>query len=347
MGCDMRILGIESSCDETAAAVLEEWGGCFFLRSTVIASQVAIHAQTKGVVPEVAARNHVVHILPVIAKAVGAQHIDAIAVTAGPGLVTSLSVGATTARTLGYLWRTPLVAVNHIEGHLYSSWLQAMEIPSSDILFPALVLIVSGGHTELIVIRNHGKYKKIGQTLDDAAGEAFDKVARMLDLGYPGGPAISREAEGGDAMRFDFPRALLTDPRRRYDFSFSGLKTSVLYCIRDIRKEKKFSKRLIPHLCASFEQAVVDVLVKKTIRAARDYRVKSVLLGGGVVANRRLRAQMAGAVTHELSGVSLHIPALKYCTDNAAMIAMAGYFHARKKDFTPWQKLDARAEWEL
>ncbi|MEK7122893.1 MAG: tRNA (adenosine(37)-N6)-threonylcarbamoyltransferase complex transferase subunit TsaD [Patescibacteria group bacterium] len=343
----MRILGIESSCDETAAAVLEERRGRFFLKSGVIASQVAIHAQTKGVVPEVAARNHVKAILPVIAGALGKQRFDAIAVTSGPGLVTSLSVGVHTARTLSYLWRTPLVAVNHIEGHLYSSWLQAIETPSADIVFPALVLIVSGGHTELILMKDHGAYKKIGQTLDDAAGEVFDKVARMLDLGYPGGPAISREAQSGDRARFDFPRALLFDPTRRYDFSFSGLKTSVLYRIRDLKEQKQFSKKLIPHLCASFEQAVVDVLVGKTLRAARALQVKSILLGGGVVANRLLRSQMADMAVRELPDVSLHIPIVKYCTDNAAMIAMAGYFHARKKEYTPWKKIDARAEWSL
>lgn len=347
----MTILGIESSCDETAAALLEVRGGRATLVSNVCSSQVSVHVKTGGVVPEVAARNHVLSILPVI-QAACTKTPDCIAVTAGPGLVTSVSVGVAVARALSVLWNVPIVAVNHIEGHLYSNWLPARKeeahasfrIPNST--FPALVLIVSGGHTELILMRDHGRYKKIGQTLDDAAGEAFDKVARMLDLGYPGGPAISRLAESGDPKRFDFPRALMNDKARPFDFSFSGLKTSVLYCARELKANGIFSKKIIPDLCASFQQAAVDVLVAKTVRAAEHCRVKNVLLGGGVVANTALRLQMRTAIERQTQCV-LHVPALAFCTDNAAMIAMAGYFHAKKKEYTPWQKVDVRAEREL
>lgn len=347
----MTILGIESSCDETAAALLEVRGGRATLVSNGCASQVSIHAKTGGVVPEVAARNHVLSILPVI-QAACIKAPDCIAVTAGPGLVTSVSVGVSVARALSTLWNVPIVMVNHIEGHLYSNWLPSRKelahvpfrIPN--ITFPAMVLIVSGGHTELILMRDHGRYKKIGQTLDDAAGEAFDKVAKMLDLGYPGGPAISRLAESGDFKRFDFPRALMNDKARPFDFSFSGLKTSVLYCARELKAKGMFSKNSIPDLCASFQQAAVDVLVAKTVRAAERYRVKNVLLGGGVVANTALRLQMRTAIERQTQCM-LHVPALAFCTDNAAMIAMAGYFHAKKKEYTPWQKVDVCAGWEL
>lgn len=346
----MNILGIESSCDETAAALLEVRRGKTTLHSNHDASQVAIHARYGGVVPEVAARNHLLSVIPVIQKALGDNKPDVIAVTSGPGLVTSLGVGVQTARTLSYLWGIPLVAVNHLEGHLYANWLEAavkkskVESRISNIKFPALVLIVSGGHTELLLMKDHGKYKKIGQTLDDAAGEAFDKVAKILGLGYPGGPAISRLAQSGDSKRFDVPRALLNDRERKYDFSFSGVKTSMLYCVRDLRNVKKYSKRLLPDLCASFQQAVIAVLVTKTARAAQEYKVKSVLLGGGVVANSLLRSQMTAVLADD---VSLYIPQLTFCTDNAAMIAMAGYFHAKKRAYTPWQKLDVRGGWEL
>lgn len=337
----MNILGIESSCDETAASLLEVRRGKMIFRSNVVASQVDIHAQYGGVVPEVAARNHVLSVLPVIQKALGKKKLDAIAVTAGPGLVTSLGVGVQTARTLSSLWNVPLIPINHIEGHLYANWIEH----DSNITFPALVLIVSGGHTELILMKNHGKYKKIGQTLDDAAGEAFDKVAKILDLGYPGGPALSLMAEKGNPKRFNFPRALMDVLSN--DFSFSGVKTSVLYCVRDLKQAKKYSRRLLPDLCASFQQAVVDVLVTKTVRAAKQHKVKNILLGGGVVANALLRKQMKDTLEQDLPEATLHIPALKFCTDNAAMIAMAGYFHVQKKDFIQWQKLDVRGGWEL
>lgn len=339
----MNILAIESSCDETAATLLNVTKKGWKLCSNVVASQIDIHAQYGGVVPEVAARNHILTILPVVEKVLGKKKPDVIAVTAGPGLVTSLSIGVHTARMLGYLWKKPLIAINHIEGHIYSNFLE--KSVREKIEFPALVLIVSGGHTELILMKGHRKYKKIGKTLDDAAGEAFDKVGKILGLGYPGGPAISKMAEKGNAKSFDFPRGLMH--AKNYDFSFSGIKTSVLYRVQDLKKAKKYSRRLLPNLCASFQQAVVDVLVAKTLRAAKEYNVKSVLFGGGVVANTLLRAQMRNTLNAQLPEVFFHAPAPAHCTDNAAMIAAAAVFHEQKKYFTPWQKLDVRGGWEL
>ncbi len=336
----MKILGIESSCDETAAALLEVKRGRFVLRSNVVASQVKIHAKTGGVVPEGAARNHILKIVPVIEKALGGVKPDVIAVTAGPGLVTSLLVGVETARTLAYLWKKPLVSVNHIEGHIIANWME-----HSDIAFPALALVVSGGHTELNHMKSHGKYRLLGATRDDAAGEAFDKAAKIMGLGYPGGPEISRWAQKGRPGVFHLPRPMIDSGDDA--FSFSGLKTAVLYLVERMKKEKKFTKKAIADICAEFESAVTDVLVAKTIRAAGRERVRSIVLGGGVVANRQLRAALGEAVTRTLPGVSYYYPSLGYCTDNAVMIALAGYFRAEKKLFTPWEKLSADPNWTL
>lgn len=337
----MNILGIETSCDETSAAVLEVKRGRFMLRSHVVASQVAVHTKTGGVVPEVAAREHMVTILPTIQKAlegVKPSSLDAIGVTAGPGLLTSLLVGVETAKALSYAWRVPLVRVNHIEGHIYANWLEESRPTDS---FPFLILVVSGGHTELILMKDHGRYTKIGGTQDDAAGEAFDKVAKLLGLGYPGGPEISKRAERGDAQAVAFPRPMLN--QKNFDFSFSGLKTAVLYEVRD----KKLTTRGVNDIAASFQQAVVDVLVEKTMRAATKYKVKGVLLSGGVAANQLLRNTLASRVHTELPDTFYAQPRPAYCTDNAAMIAVAAYFHAHKKHFTPFAKLKADANWEL
>ncbi len=346
----MNILGIESSCDETAAALLEVKRGKFFLRKNVVASQIAIHARHGGVVPEVAARNHILNIIPVIKKALGKNTPDAIAVTAGPGLITSLLVGIETAKVLSYIWGKPLIAVNHIEGHLYANWLHESASFTynrmTPVQFPALVLIVSGGHTELVFMRDHGKYAVLGMTRDDAAGEAFDKVAKMLGLGYPGGPIISQLAKKGDISRFHFPRPMIEAPN--FDFSFSGLKTSVLYCVMDLTKKKRtIDAQTKADICASFQQAVVDVLIAKTMKAALKYSVRTILLGGGVIANVELRKQMSNICAQQASVVSLRFPSLTYCTDNAAMIAMAGYVHAQKRDFVDSKKFDVRPQWEL
>ena len=316
-----RILGIETSCDETAAAVVED--GVRIL-SSVVASQSDLHAQFGGIFPEVASRQHIITIYPVLDQALKEAHLkladlDAIAVTRGPGLPGSLVVGINMAKGLAIGSGLPLLGINHLEGHLYSAWLSEGEGKEKKRLpqFPLLALIVSGGHTELVLMEDHLKYQRLGGTLDDAAGEAFDKVARLLDIGYPGGPAVQAAAEGGDPKTFDFPRAWLDDS---YNFSFSGLKTAVLRTVQDLKKEKK--KELpIPDLAASFQAAVVEVLVHKTFLAAEEFKTKDILIAGGVSANRLLRDQFKSQRKYKV-----HIPPLSLCTDNAAMIAGAGCF---------------------
>lgn len=323
------ILAIETSCDETAAAVLTVTKNKFNLRANIVASQIAIHRRYGGVVPEVAARNHVGVLLPVIDEAlakarVTPRRIDRIAVTCGPGLVTSLLVGAETARTLSYLWDKPIVPVNHIKAHVYANWLH-----NKKIAFPAIGLIVSGGHTELIQIKNDKQFIKIGQTVDDAAGEAFDKVSKLLGLGYPGGPEVSRRAHRGNAAAFNFPRPM--ERSSDFNFSFSGLKTAVLYASQ---KVTALNAKTINDLCASFQQAVVDVLVKKTIAAANRHNARTILLAGGVAANTLLRDTLKARA--EEGGYGFLMPELSWCTDNAAMIAVAGYFGTTvdRKKFT-------------
>ncbi|MEK7649236.1 MAG: tRNA (adenosine(37)-N6)-threonylcarbamoyltransferase complex transferase subunit TsaD [Patescibacteria group bacterium] len=342
----LTILGIESSADETAGSLIRFEKGSFRVLSNVVASQVAIHAQYGGVVPEVAARNHIAAVMPVIKEAVGKKIPDVIAVTAGPGLITSLLVGVHTAKALSYLWGVPLVGVNHIEGHLYANFLKPeLWQKRAQKIFPAVVLIVSGGHTELISMKGHGKYALLGATRDDAAGECYDKAASLLGLQYPGGPAIDQLSSEGDPSRFSLPRPMIENGN--YEFSFSGLKTAVLYLTEKLKKEKKFNRQARADVAASFQQAVIDVLVAKTIAAARKTSAKTILLGGGVVANAHLRSRMQDAVHSSLPKTTFSYPDLKYCTDNAAMIAMAGYFHARKKEYTAWSTLDAMPQWEL
>ncbi len=342
----MTILGIESSCDETAAALLNVTKGRFSLMSNIVASQARIHAVTGGVVPEVAARNHIANAIPVIKKALGSRIPDVLAVTAGPGLITSLLVGVQTAKTLSWLLRRPLVAVNHIEGHIYANFLDQNILSAQDQkIFPAIILIVSGGHTEIILMEGHGRYTLLGATRDDAAGECFDKTASILGLGYPGGPAIERCAQQGNTKSFDLPRPMLDG--KSLEFSFSGLKTSVLYLVQRLKKEKNFNNNVRVDICASLQQAIIDVLVGKTVQAAKKYRVKTVMIGGGVAASKALRAHMALSVQQSVSTARYINPPLKLCTDNAAMIAVAGYFHAVKKDFSHFDSLDAMPRWEL
>ena len=363
----MLILGIETSCDETAAAVLKsDSAGRADILSSIIFSQVKIHAKTGGVVPEVAARAHVGKIIPVVLEALKKARtklagVDALAVTAGPGLITSLMVGVDTAKTLAAALQKPIVAVNHIEAHAYSSLLPQKttnyKLQATSLLFPAIALVVSGGHTDLILIRDWLKHKKIGQTLDDAAGECFDKTAKILGLGYPGGPAISKLAESGNPNAIKFPRPMITSDD--FNFSFSGLKTAVLYYARDHRISPPLPLRermsrvsretgegvTKADTAASAQQAIVDVLVAKTIAAAKKYSAKTVLLGGGVAANQLLREELI--VKCQLLNVKFFAAAKNLCTDNAAMIAFAGFLHARKKDFTPWQKIKADSGWEI
>ncbi|MDD4995199.1 MAG: tRNA (adenosine(37)-N6)-threonylcarbamoyltransferase complex transferase subunit TsaD [Patescibacteria group bacterium] len=341
----MKILGIETSCDETALAVVETDGRDFKVIKNLVYSQIPIHEKYGGVVPEVAARAHVEK-MPELLMSLGSRDgkgIDAIAVTHGPGLVTSLRVGVETAKTLAWLWKKPLVGINHIEGHIMANWLapiRKIQNPNNkfqNIRFPAIALVVSGGHTELFLMPRLGEYKKIGQTLDDAAGEAFDKVAKILDIGYPGGPAVARWAESGRTDAFDFPRPMLDRPD--FNFSFSGLKTAVLYQVMK-NKSKTKNQKYMADVCASFQEAVVDTLVGKTIKAAQASGVKIIMLGGGVSANAWLRRELEMGVTKFLPNVGLVLPEIKYTGDNAAMIAAAGYLHAIKKDFIDWRKIE-------
>lgn len=342
----MIILGIETSCDETAISLLDfQKNNRVKLLASAVSSQIKIHQKYGGVVPEVAARQHLVNILPTIdlalAKAkVEPTDISAIAVAAGPGLITSLMVGVETAKVLAYAWQKPVIGLNHIEGHIYANLLVNGKL--AKIKFPALCLVVSGGHTELIYMKTHGDYKLIGRTLDDAAGEAFDKVAKLLNVGYPGGPMIEKLAKKGNPEAFDFPRPMIN--YKNFDFSFSGLKTSVLYLVKKMPQAISDEQRA--DLCASFQQAVVDVLTEKTVRAAKELKVKTVMLAGGVAANQKLR-QTLEAKIKKLGKITFLKPNIALCTDNAVMIALAGYFHALKKDFTPWQKLKADPNWEL
>ncbi|MFA6171201.1 MAG: tRNA (adenosine(37)-N6)-threonylcarbamoyltransferase complex transferase subunit TsaD [Patescibacteria group bacterium] len=346
----MKILGIETSCDETAASVAEGKGEKVTILSNIIASQIGIFKKYGGVIPEVAAREHVLKILPVINEALAKAKIkrpDALAVTIGPGLVTSLMVGVETAKTLAYAWKLPLVAVNHIEGHIYANF-----INNPNIKFPALILTVSGGHTQLVLMKAHGKYKTIGETRDDAAGEAFDKAAQIMGVGYPGGPIIAKLAEKAKTttpIKFTKPQTALTHGRGpgdihlprpmidspNFEFSFSGLKTALLY---QIKKDPDW-KNKIPEYCHEFQQATVDVLIHKTLKAAKANQTKTIMLAGGVSANIELRKQMGEAIKKQLPQTKLHIPELKYTTDNAAMIASAGYFRAKRKAYTRFDKI--------
>ena len=311
----MKILGIETSCDETAAAVVED--GVSIL-SNQIASQVAIHARYGGIVPEVASRQHILAIIPIIEQAmaeakVAWSDLDGLAVTVGPGLAGSLLVGVNVAKAMALAHHLPIIGVNHLEGHIYANWLGEGTADSAPV-FPLLCLIVSGGHSDLVLMKGHRDYLMLGRTRDDAAGEAFDKAARILDLGYPGGPAIEQAARSGSAS-IQLPRAWLKGTN---DFSFSGVKTALLR----LAEEGKIQAGT--DAAASFQEAVVDVLVTKTVAAAREYRVKQILLAGGVAANKLLRQRLMAS-----SPLPVLVPAPVLCTDNAAMIAGCGYYHLR------------------
>jgi len=314
-----RILGIETSCDETAAAVVER--GTSVL-SSVVSSQVDLHARYGGVVPEIASRAHVDLIVPVVAQAFveaglsevpadGERQIDAVAATYGPGLVGALLVGVSAAKALALAWDVPFLAVNHLEAHLYATLLE-----EPDLELPLVVLLVSGGHTMIVLMEGHGQYRVLGSTIDDAAGEAFDKVARYLGLGYPGGPAIDALSVQGDPEAIRFPRPMAGDGT--YDFSFSGLKTAV---VNHVRKHPDVST---PDVAAAFQEAVVDVLVTKTQAAAREVGAKGLCLGGGVAANSRLRERFLDACVED--GIRGFLPSRAMCTDNAAMVASAAWY---------------------
>lgn len=349
----MKILAIESSCDETAAAVIDGKAEQVRVLSNIVSSQIEIHKKYGGVIPELAAREHVLNILPVVNEALlvagikrdeATKKLDAIAVTAGPGLMTALSVGVESAKSLAQAWKLPLIATNHIAGHIYANWILS-EQPKAKLQFPMVILTVSGGHNMLVLMKNHLDYTVIGDTLDDAAGEAFDKGAKMLGLGYPGGPAIAAAAASIDNYQLSIintlPRPMIT--AANFNFSFSGLKTALLYALK---KDKAWRKK-IPAYAAEYQQAIIDCLVAKTIKAAKKHQVKTVLLAGGVSANKELRRQLAEAVAVKLPGVGFGLPELQYTTDNAAMIASAAYFLAREKHYTPWQKISTNPNLDL
>lgn len=381
-----RVLGIETSCDESAVALVEGEGEQMRILHNAVSSQTEIHKKYGGVVPEVAARAHVQALAGLIRESgIKNQDVDAIAVTAGPGLITALRVGIDTARALSWAWGKPLIGINHIEGHIYSNWIQSQEsriknqeLRMGDVFtldsqfsihdsptFPALCLIVSGGHTELLLMRGHGEYERLGETLDDAVGEAFDKVAKLLGLSYPGGPAISKAAETGDAQKYNFPRPMAQDAT--LNFSYSGLKTAVRVKIqKDFPKPSATRKPPIGgnlvagenelnDLAASFQAAAIDPLIIKTERALQRVNqesgiknqegAQSIIVAGGVSANTLLRARLA-----ELAGqyqIPLFMPDLKLTGDNAAMIAAAGYFRRSEARGDTWETLEPRANWSL
>lgn len=322
------ILGIETSCDETAAAVIED--GCRIL-SNVVASQAEMHAKYGGVFPEVASREHVLKIVPVIREAMDAANVtwrdlNAIAVTHGPGLAGSLLVGVNAAKGLALGQKLPLLGTNHLEGHIYANWLDAglPFVQETEKVFPLVALVASGGHSSLVLMRGHGDYVELGHTIDDAAGEAFDKIARLLKLGYPGGPAIQRAAEQGNPTAFKLPRA---QTKRPYDFSFSGLKTAVLNLVRKLDADNV----PVNDIAASAQAAIVGTLVDKTMLAVEEYNANFVLLAGGVAANKVLRAEMSARGSRPVL-----FPPPKLCVDNAAMIGAAAWRHYRAGEKSGW-----------
>ncbi len=341
----MYILGIETSCDETAASIIktDQKTGKIKVLSNIISSQIEIHKKYGGVVPEVAAREHVLNILPVIDESlktaeINYKKLDLIAVTKGPGLVTSLVAGMETVRALSFAWKIPVLEINHVEGHIYSNFIN----PKTKIKFPAIIMTVSGGHTNLVVMTEDKKIKIVGETLDDAAGEAYDKGAKMMNLGYPGGPIISKMAEefkksfaSAEPIKsaIILPRPMINS--KNLDFSFSGLKTALLY---QLQKDKSWKNRVTEY-CFVYQQAIIDILVAKTIKAAKKYKAKSVLLSGGVSANRELRENMEKAVKEQLTGVNFLVPEMIYTTDNATMVATAAAFKIKNKKITPFNKL--------
>lgn len=331
----MTILGIETSCDDTSCAVVSVDKSGATVLSNIVSSQIKTHKKYGGIVPELAARHHLENINFVLEEALQEarnkkQEIDAVAVTEGPGLIGSLLVGTTTAMAISNIMKIPIVGINHIEGHIFANLLKTRITRLRDTGYtgkirpPFIALIVSGGHTDLILVKNWGNYKTLGRTRDDAAGEVFDKIAKFLELGYPGGPIIDKLAKKGNGKKINFPRPYMPDS---WDFSFSGLKTAVINYVREHRNIKK-SERLYD-LCASFQQSCADVLVRKTVLACKKFDIKKIALGGGVSANSRIRSDFIKKCDAER--IKLFTPEPVFCTDNAAMIASAGYFKLKKR----------------
>jgi len=356
----MFILGIETSCDETAAAIIktndeDKTADEVEVISNVVSSQIALHAKWGGVVPNLAAREHLKNILPVIETCfknanLTPREIDLIAVTKGPGLIPALLIGTNTAKTLAYVWKKPIIGIHHVEGHIYANFINKKQ--PDKISFPLLCLVVSGGHTQLVLMKKHLDYEVIGETVDDAAGEAFDKVARMLGLPYPGGPEVSKRASLAESTTHQFLDADLPRPMigsNDFNFSFSGLKTAVLYKIK--KNEVLLNdENFVNEMCREFQQAVIDVLISKTIRAAKKHAVKTVTIAGGVSANTALRNQLQISLAKNFPEISYAVPELQYSADNAAMIAAAGYFRWRSEQtrkISSWKDLPADANLKL
>ena len=339
----MIILGIETSCDDTGVAIVEAderrskrgLTRIFNIKSNIVSSQIKVHQKYGGVVPNLAAREHLKNLEPCLKQAfaeakVTLEDIDLITTTIGPGLIPCLLIGVNFAKTLAYVWKKPIIGVNHLEGHIAASFgfrPPCCEAGASNFEFPAIALLVSGGHTQLVLMEDFGKYKILGETRDDAAGECFDKVAKLLGLDYPGGPAIAAEATKfkvhSSKFKIALPRPMID--HKNYDFSFSGLKTAVLYKVKDVKKIN------VPEMCAEVQQAIIDVLIEKTIRAAKEYRAKTVILSGGVAANNELRKQLRDKLQETRDKVNFLVPPKNLCTDNAAMISVAGYFGAKRR----------------
>ncbi|MEO5927625.1 MAG: tRNA (adenosine(37)-N6)-threonylcarbamoyltransferase complex transferase subunit TsaD [Patescibacteria group bacterium] len=340
----LRVLGIETSCDETSVALLEVGAKKVEILHHETASQIPVHAIYGGVVPEVAARLHVAELVALLDRALGnppdTKKFDAIAVTRGPGLATALRVGVEAARTLAFAMGKPIVGVNHLEGHLASAWL--MEENRKHWKFPILTLLVSGGHSELVLMKDFGKYKVLGRTRDDAAGEAFDKTAKLMGLGYPGGPAIAKLAEKGDPTAFKLPRPMIHDPS--LDMSFSGLKTAVRNVWEGLPKKEQADEQVKADLAASIQTAIIDVLVAKTAMAIKIVKPKALTIVGGVSANRELQRVMEERLG---SQVRVLMPARGLHTDNAAMIAAAGAWKLTRGKKDNWKKLDVDPEMDL
>lgn len=353
----MKILGIETSCDETGAAIVE---GSFSdknvkVLSNVVASSLSLHKKTGGIIPEVAAREQIKYIIPVINEAIKqcsnltTADIDAIAVTVGPGLIGSLLVGVETVKTLSFILDKPIIPVNHLFGHIYANFidqttdyrLQTTAVDGrrstvDSIEFPAIALVVSGGHTDLVLMKDHQEIKWLGGTRDDAAGEAFDKIGRLLNLSYPGGPSIEKEALKGNPNKYIFPRPMIGSGD--FDFSFSGLKAAVF---REIKSLKGLDNQTISDISYAVQEAIIDILVRKALKAADKYKVESILLGGGVAANQKLRNKFKWSIVNDKLSIKLFVPPKSLCTDNAAMIASAAFYKGKP---VPWSKITANPE---
>ena len=339
----MTILSIETSCDETGAAIVLKNPKENYVKvlSNIVASSLALHSKTGGIIPDIAAREQLKFIIPVIKEAIEnsklkIEDLDAIAVTQGPGLIGSLLIGVETAKTLAYLWRKPIIPVNHLLGHIYANWLTTKNQKPKIIDFPALALLVSGGHTDLVMVKSHKNFKWLGGTRDDAAGEAFDKIGRLLDLPYPAGPTIETIAKNGNEKAFNFPRPMIGS--KDFDFSFSGLKAAVW---REVKKTENIDKNIKSDIAACVQKSIVEVLVRKTLKAAKKYNAKSILLGGGVAANQKLRDQLKLKLKDLDLKAELFYPEKNLCTDNAAMIGAYAAFHPKK---VLWKNITANPE---